>query len=142
MTHRSETVWSGASRDPAGEHAAGDGTGGPLARPDTAVAACPAESRLDRIVWAVTDAALRHWILGLLLPVRLALRAVTQVGYEPALPFIDSKEYIFGTDSNTTYLGATAVAWLARERGRAAAAADTPAAPMGELPVARTGQVS
>ena len=101
MTNRSDTVWPGASRDPAGE----DGAGGPWAGPDAAVAARPAGSRLDRAVWAVTGAARRHWVLGLLLAAGLALRAVTQVGYEPALLFIDSKKYIFGTDFNTTYWG-------------------------------------
>jgi len=47
----------------------------------------------------------RHWVLGLLLASGLALRAVAQIGYEPALLFIDSKKYIFGTDFNTTAWG-------------------------------------
>ena len=99
MTNRSETVWAGAGRDPAGEGAAGDGSGGPWASPDAA--AGPAGSRLDRAVWAVTGAARRHWVLGLLLAAGLVLRAVAQVGYEPALLFIDSKKYIFGTNFTT-----------------------------------------
>jgi hypothetical protein len=99
VTNRSETVWAGAGRDPAGEGAAGDGSGGPRAGPDAA--AGPAGSRLDRAVWAVTGAARRHWVLGLLLAAGLALRAVAQVGYEPALLFIDSKKYIFGTNFTT-----------------------------------------
>ncbi len=125
MTNRSDTVWPGASRDPVGGDAAGDGAsqngasqngasgegtngegaGSRWASPGTAAAARPAGSRLDRAVWAVTGAARRHWVLGLLLAAGLALRAVTQVGYEPALLFIDSKKYIFGTNFNTTYWG-------------------------------------
>ena len=124
MTNRSDTVWPGASRDPADEGAAGDGASRdgasrdgadedgagedgprPWASPDTAVTASPAGSRLDRAVWAVTDAVRRHWVLGLPLAAGLALRAVAQVGYEPALLFIDSRKYIFGTDFNTTYWG-------------------------------------
>lgn len=55
-------------------------------------------SRIDRAVWAATDMVRRHWLLVLLLAAGLALRAVAQVGYEPALLFIDSKKYIFGTE--------------------------------------------
>ena len=33
------------------------------------------------------------------------LRAIAQVAYEPALLFIDSKKYIFGTDFNSTIWG-------------------------------------
>ena len=129
MTNRSDTVWPGASRDPAGEGAAGDGASRDGASRDGASrdgasqdgasedgasqdgasadgrASGRAGSRLDRAVWAVTDAARRHWVLGLLLAAGLALRAVAQVGYEPALLFIDSRKYIFGTDFNTTYWG-------------------------------------
>jgi hypothetical protein len=47
----------------------------------------------------------RHWILGLLLAAGLVLRAATQVSYEPALLFIDSKKYIFGTDIASTDWG-------------------------------------
>ena len=47
---------------------------------------------------AVTGVVRRHWVLGLLLAAGLVLRTATQVGYEPALLFIDSKKYIFGTD--------------------------------------------
>jgi len=45
---------------------------------------------------AVTGVVRRHWVLGLLLAAGLVLRTATQVGYEPALLFIDSKKYIFG----------------------------------------------
>ena len=44
------------------------------------------------------DIVRRHWVFGLLLAAGLMLRVVAQLGYEPALLFIDSKKYIFGTD--------------------------------------------
>ena len=72
MTNRSDTVAPGISQEPAG-------------------------SRVDRAMWAAADALRLHWLLGLLLVAGLALRVVAQVGYEPALLFIDSKKYIFGT---------------------------------------------
>jgi hypothetical protein len=59
-----------------------------------------AGSRLDRAIWGATDVVRRHWVFGLLLVGGLLLRVVTQLGYEPALLFIDSKKYIFGTDFN------------------------------------------
>ncbi len=64
-----------------------------------------AGSRLDRVLWGVTGALRQHWLLGLLLAAGLVLRAVAQVGYEPALLFIDSKKYIFGTDFTSTDWG-------------------------------------
>jgi hypothetical protein len=51
------------------------------------------------------DLVRRHWLFLLLLAVGLVLRAVAQLGYEPALLFIDSKKYIFGTDFNNTHWG-------------------------------------
>jgi hypothetical protein len=54
---------------------------------------------------AVTGTVRRHWRLGLLLGAGLVLRAAAQVGYEPALLFVDSKKYIFGTDFTRTDLG-------------------------------------
>jgi hypothetical protein len=59
-----------------------------------------ASSRLDRAIWGATDVVRRHWVFGLLLAGGLVLRVITQLGYEPALLFIDSKKYIFGTDFN------------------------------------------
>jgi hypothetical protein len=85
VTNSSETVVS----DP------GPGSAGGQRR--TGVAGPPG-SRVDRALWAVTDAARRHWVIALLLAAGLVLRAAAQVGYEPALLFIDSKKYIFGTD--------------------------------------------
>jgi hypothetical protein len=62
-------------------------------------------SRLDRVIWAAMDIVRRHWVFGLLLAAGLVLRVVAQLGYEPALLFIDSKKYIFGTDFNNTNWG-------------------------------------
>ena len=87
MTNRSEAVLP----------AAGPGAGGQ--------GAVPAGSRLDRAIWAAVDIARRHWVFGLLLAAGLVLRVVTQLGYEPALLFIDSKKYIFGTEFHTTDWG-------------------------------------
>ena len=87
MTNRSETVLPAASQ---------------IAADAGAVAA---GSRLDRIVWAAMDLVRRHWLFALLLAAGLMLRVVAQVGYEPALLFIDSKKYIFGTDFNNTDWG-------------------------------------
>ena len=87
MTNRSETVLPAASQIAA----------------DTAAVA--AGSRLDRVVWAAMDLVRRHWLFALLLAAGLMLRVVAQVGYEPALLFIDSKKYIFGTDFNNTDWG-------------------------------------
>ena len=83
MTNRSETVLPAASQ-------VGTDTG----------AAIAAGSRLDRAIWAATDVVRRHWVFGLLLAAGLVLRVVAQLGYEPALLFIDSKKYVFGTDFN------------------------------------------
>jgi len=74
----------------------------------TAVQACAdtdavAGSRLDRVMWATADILRRHWLLWLLLVGGLVLRAIAQVAYEPALLFIDSKKYIFGTDTSTIW---------------------------------------
>jgi hypothetical protein len=46
-------------------------------------------------VWAA--AARRHWLAGLLLAAGLALRAVAQVSYRPALFYIDTPRYLFDT---------------------------------------------
>ncbi len=92
----------GAGQDPADDGLAAVGT---WTGPDRRDAVIQAGSRLDRASWAVVGMLRRHWVLGLLLAAGLVLRAVTQIGYEPALLFIDSKKYIFGTDFNTTDWG-------------------------------------
>jgi hypothetical protein len=87
VTNRSETVLPAAGQGGADE--------APVA----------VESRLDRVIWAVMGIVRRHWVFGLLLAGGLVLRAVAQLGYEPALLFIDSKKYIFGIDFNNTKWG-------------------------------------
>ncbi|HEV2536660.1 MAG TPA: hypothetical protein VGU21_04020, partial [Streptosporangiaceae bacterium] len=64
-----------------------------------------AGSRMDRIMWATLGFARRHWLFCLVLAGGLMLRAIAQIGYEPALLFIDSKKYIFGTDYVNTIWG-------------------------------------
>jgi hypothetical protein len=96
VTNRSETVLSGPGA--ADDGGSGGGTGAPGGGQVRPGAAGPTGSRLDRALWAVTEVVRRHWVLGLLLAAGLVLRAATQVGYEPALLFIDSKKYIFGTN--------------------------------------------
>ena len=60
---------------------------------------------MDRIMWATVDLVRRHWMFWLLLAGGLVLRGIAQVAYEPALLFIDSKKYIFGTDFTNTIWG-------------------------------------
>ena len=99
MTNRTEIAAPSASRDAADASRNAADVG--------AVAETVVEtgSRLDRVLWAVTGTLRKHWLLGLLLAAGLVLRAVAQVGYEPALLFIDSKKYIFGTDFTSTDWG-------------------------------------
>jgi hypothetical protein len=40
----------------------------------------------------------RHWAFGLVLGAGLLLRVAAQFGYQPALLYIDSKKYLFGTE--------------------------------------------
>jgi hypothetical protein len=40
----------------------------------------------------------RHWVFALLLAAGLVLRVAAQIGYQPALLYIDSKKYLFGTE--------------------------------------------
>ncbi len=56
-------------------------------------------------MWATVDLVRRHWLFWLLLAGGLVLRAVAQIAYEPALLFIDSKKYIFGTDFTNNVWG-------------------------------------
>jgi hypothetical protein len=57
-------------------------------------------------MWATVDFVRRHWMFWLLLAGGLVLRGIAQIAYEPALLFIDSKKYIFGTDFTNTIWGA------------------------------------
>ena len=73
-------------------------------RSDTAWPAATG-SRADRVMRATADLVRRHWLFWLLLGGGLVLRAITQIAYEPALLFIDSKKYIFGTDVTSNVWG-------------------------------------
>jgi hypothetical protein len=72
----------------------------PCSSPDTVTG-----SRLDRAVWRASDELRKHWLLALLIAAGLVLRVVTQVAYEPALLFIDSKKYLFGTEVSASAWG-------------------------------------
>ncbi len=85
MIDRSEAVAPAASQDAA------------------APGSVPVGSRRDRVVWAVTGLVRRHWLLGLLLAAGLVLRLLAQIGYEPALLYIDSMKYLFGTHLGTQF---------------------------------------
>src|ERR1700729_4472990 len=78
-----------------GEDSASDGsevaapsTSRGTADPGALVEVVGSGSRLDRVLWATSGALRKHWLLALLLAAGLVLRAVAQVGYEPALLFI------------------------------------------------------
>ena len=45
--------------------------------------------------------ARKHWVFGSLLLAGLVLRVAAQIGYRPALLYIDSKKYLFGTEVRT-----------------------------------------
>ena len=64
-----------------------------------------AGSRLDQAAWRAVGLLCRHWVLALLLAAGFLLRMLTQLGYQPALLFIDSKKYIFGTNFTATQWG-------------------------------------
>jgi hypothetical protein len=93
---RSETVLPGSSADTE--------AGAPISEPwpagDTVTG-----SRLDRAIWRAADVLRRHWVLALLIAAGLVLRVITQFAYEPALLFIDSKKYLFGTDFSASSWG-------------------------------------
>ena len=104
MIDRSESVLPGSSPDTAAESAIGNG----VVPGETAIgerwpgqgraSGTAAGSRLDRVIWRGADVLRRHWLLALLIAGGLVLRVITQFAYEPALLFIDSKKYIYGTD--------------------------------------------
>ena len=111
MIDSSETVLPGSSPDTEAESAIGNGV-----VPEEAtvsqdwLAGSPAGStvtgsRLDQAIWRGADVLRRHWLLALLIAGGLVLRVVTQLAYEPALLFIDSRKYLFGTDLNRAAWG-------------------------------------
>jgi hypothetical protein len=93
---RSETVLPGSSADTEAEVT--------VSEPWPTVSTVTG-SRLDRAIWRASDVLRRHWVLALLIAGGLLLRVVTQLAYEPALLFIDSKKYLFGTDFSASSWG-------------------------------------
>jgi hypothetical protein len=53
---------------------------------------------------AVT-AARRHWLVGALLVAGLVLRVLAQIGYRPALLYVDSLKYLYGASPGSDPLG-------------------------------------
>ena len=86
MTDRSETAWPGV-----GENADDEGRGAEVRANPPAAA-----SRFDRAAWAAIALLRRHWVFVLLLAGGVLLRVTAQLGYQPALLFIDSRKYILG----------------------------------------------
>ena len=112
MIDRSETVLPGSSPDTTAESLAeADGAVQIVAEEPATAASWPAQrtatgSRLDRAIWGAGDVLRRHWLLALLIAGGLVLRVITQFAYEPALLFIDSKKYLYGTNFGRTAWGA------------------------------------
>jgi len=107
VTDRSDTVVPGTGRDGAGNapNAASAGNAGSAAsagvpRQDRVPVACA-----GRAVQAAAGALRRHRLFAALLAAGLLLRLLAQVGYQPALLFIDSKKYLLGTDATATPWG-------------------------------------
>jgi hypothetical protein len=97
---RSETVLPATHSEAASEGIAVSGSA-----PDGAAPGVPAGSRLDRFIWVVVGFLRHNWLFAVLVTAGLILRAMAQIGYEPALLFIDSKKYIFGLNFQATDWG-------------------------------------
>src|SRR5580704_17396937 len=97
---RSETVLPGSSPDAEAESTVQAVAEEPAISTSWPAQTTATSSRLDRAIWGAGDALRRHWMLALLIAGGLLLRMVTQLAYEPALLFIDSKKYLYGTDFN------------------------------------------
>ena len=100
MIDRSETVLPGSSPDAEAESTVQAVAEEPAISTSWPAQTTATSSRLDRAIWGTGDALRRHWLLALLIAGGLLLRMVTQLAYEPALLFIDSKKYLYGTDFN------------------------------------------
>ena len=98
MIDRSETVLPGPSPDAEAESTVQTVAEEPAVSTSWPAQSTATSSRLDRAIWGAGDALRRHWVLALLIAGGLLLRMVTQLAYEPALLFIDSKKYLYGTD--------------------------------------------
>jgi hypothetical protein len=102
---RSETVLPGISPDAEAEGAVGTVAEEPAVSQSWPAPGRVTSSRLDRAIWGAGDVLGRHWMLALLIAGGLVLRVVTQFAYEPALLFIDSKKYLYGTSFGSTAWG-------------------------------------
>ena len=100
MIDRSETVLPGSSPEAEAESTVQAVAEEPAISTSWPAQTTATSSRLDRAIWGAGDALRRHWLLALLIAGGLLLRMVTQLAYEPALLFIDSKKYLYGTDFN------------------------------------------
>ena len=105
MIDRSETVLPGSSPDAEAESVAETVAEAPAIAPSWPAQSTVSSSRVDRIIWGTGEVLRRHWLLALLIAGGLVLRVVTQFAYEPALLFIDSKKYLFGTNFGATAWG-------------------------------------
>ncbi len=75
--------------------------GSPADGPAEAAQAGAPRSRLGS-----TQALLRrHWLLSILLAAGLALRVLAEVGYRPALIYVDSLKYLYGASPGSEPLG-------------------------------------
>ena len=100
MIDRSETVLPGSSPDAEAERTVESVAEEPAIAASWPATSTVTGSRLDRAIWGAGEVLRRHWMLALLIAGGLLLRMVTQLAYEPALLFIDSKKYLYGTDFN------------------------------------------
>ena len=100
MIDRSETVLPGSSPDAEAERTVESVAEEPAIAASWPATSTVTGSRLDRAIWGAGEVLRRHWMLALLIAGGLLLRVVTQFAYEPALLFIDSKKYLYGTDFN------------------------------------------
>jgi hypothetical protein len=104
---RSETVLPGSSPDTEAESGAWLAEGPALESTaiEDAAPRTVTSSRLDRAIWRSAEVLRRHWVLALLIAAGLVLRVITQFAYQPALLFIDSKKYLFGTNFSASAWG-------------------------------------
>ena len=101
LTNRSEAVRPVTNRDDPDEASASGGWASAGSTQGVGVAG----SRVDRAIWAATDAMRRHWVLALLMVAGFVLRVLARLGYQPALLFIDSDKYIFGSNFTVNHWG-------------------------------------
>jgi hypothetical protein len=82
-------------------------TGDTLALPVTSAAGPTPPRRAARALRVLR----RHWLFSALLAAGLVLRVLVQVGYQPALIYIDTLKYLYGASPGSEPLGYT---WILR----------------------------